>query len=100
MMRASLDHDPVAAFVEGGFSAAASGNFRSWTAISSTTRERIESLVEDLLVLLDALDGDPDLEPTMGLVPEGYQDEEEGGDPDAEEDDTGIADYDGLDEQS
>ena len=68
--------------------------------VTPTMRERIENIVDELISLLDQLDGDPDLEPTMGLVPEGYQDEQEGGDPDAEVDDTGIADHDGLVEQS
>lgn len=67
--------------------------------ITPAMRQLVENVVEDLLLLLDELDGDPDLEPTMGLVPEGHQDEAEGDDPDAEADDTGIADHDGLAEQ-
>jgi hypothetical protein len=71
-----------------------------------TMRERIEAAIESLLQLLDALDGDPDLEPTMGYVVRGYADEAEDEEIDDEDDereddpaDMGIADADGLAEQ-
>lgn len=78
----------------------------TFIALTPAMRQLIENVVEDLLLLLDELDGDPDLEPTMGDVPEGYLDEQEGDDPDAEDDDPaedddgGLADYEGLMEQT
>lgn len=72
----------------------------TFVALTPTMRELIENIIENLLLLLDELDGDPELEPTMGDVPWGYQDEQEGDNSDAEPDDNGIADHDGLMEQS
>ena len=72
----------------------------TFIALTPAMRELIENIVEDLLLLLDELDGDSDLEPTMGDVREGYQDEQEGDNQDSEPDDNGIADRDGLMEQA
>lgn len=71
----------------------------TFIALTPAMRERIENIIEDLLLLLDELDGDPELEPTMGDVPWGYQDEQEGDNCDAEPDDSGIGDLSGLLEQ-
>lgn len=46
-------------------------------------REEIEGMLERMIGLLDVIDGDPDLEPTMGDVAEGHVDEAEP-DPDQE----------------
>ena len=35
--------------------------------VSRERRERIEAAVDGLLQLLDAIDGDPDLEPSLGF---------------------------------
>jgi len=72
----------------------------TFIALTPAMRELIENVIEDLLLLLDELDGDPELEPTMGDVPWGYQDEQEGDNQDAEPDDNGIGDHDGLMEQT
>lgn len=44
-------------------------------------RAQIEAELERMIDLLDAIDGDPDLEPTMGFVAHGFVDEAE---PDAD----------------
>ncbi len=41
----------------------------STPAIVSALREQIEADIERLIGLLDALDGDPDLEPSVGCIP-------------------------------
>ncbi len=45
-------------------------------------RRELESIVERALALLDALDGDPDLEPSFGSVAPGFLDECEPSDDD------------------
>jgi hypothetical protein len=62
------------------------------------TRRQIEAEVERLLTILDAMDGDPDLEPSLGSYnPQTsacdceYQCDDEG-----DESDSGIGDADGL----
>jgi len=75
-----------------------------------TPRQQIENEIERLLVLLDAMDGDTDLEPSLGYngpgIAEPWNDaedacEDEGAQCDDEGDfsDSGIGDYDGLKEQ-
>ncbi len=44
----------------------------TFVTLTPTMRELIENIIEDLLLLLDKIDGDPELEPTMGDVPWGY----------------------------
>ena len=77
--------------------------------LTATTREAIENEIERLFELLDALDGDPDLEPALGwtlragaLSLEACNDEDREGDEERELDDAemGIADLDGLVEQA
>ena len=59
---------------------------REFTMVeSSTFRDRLEHTIEALIALLDALDGDADLEPTFGDIPASGFDE--GEEDDAEEDD-------------
>lgn len=62
-------------------------------------RHKIERAIDVLIALLDAADGDPDLEPYLaGFHP---QDDDREGDDEREDDpaERGIADYDGLIEQ-
>lgn len=65
----------------------------------SLHRHKIEKAIDILIALLDAADGDPDLEPSLGYNPYGSNDAE--GDDEREDDpaERGIADYDGLIEQ-
>lgn len=49
--------------------------------MNALIRRHIEVAIESLIALLDALDGDPDLEPTMGCVVPGHLDEAEEDDP-------------------
>jgi hypothetical protein len=75
-------------------------------ADAPTMRERVEAAIETLLQLLDEIDGDADLEPTMGYVAHGHVDEAEGENIDDEDDEReddpaecGVADCDSLAEQ-
>lgn len=59
---------------------------REFTMVeTSTFRDRLEHTIEALIALLDAIDGDADLEPTFGDIPASGFDE--GEEDDAEEDD-------------
>ncbi|NBN76839.1 hypothetical protein GWI72_00995 [Microvirga tunisiensis] len=42
-----------------------------WLTIEPETRRRIEQAAEQLIALLDIIDGDPDLEPALGWPEEG-----------------------------
>jgi len=81
----------------------------SRTHVDAHMRQRLEAAVERLLAILDALDGDPDLEPSLGWTKThaygsdlDLEDEHDGVEPDEDfedADDDGIADADGLAEQ-
>ena len=71
-------------------------------------RQQVEVEIERLLAILDAMDGDPDLEPSLGWYDPRliecdaeYQCEDEGAQCEDEGDtsDSGIADFDGYMEQ-
>ena len=62
------------------------------TAVRAGMRRRMENAIERLIAALDAIDGDPDLEPSLGSV-EGNaaldaEDEHDGCEPDADEEPT------------
>lgn len=71
-------------------------------------RDRIEKIIDHLIDLLDASEPDPDLEPSLGWNPYGCDDREyDGADEEGDElefeldpADWGIADFDGLAEQT
>ena len=44
--------------------------------LPASTRKKIERTLDKLISLLDALDGDPDLEPSLGYNPYGSMDQE------------------------
>ena len=88
--------------------------------ITRARRAKVEQIVDELLQLLDTLDDDPDLEPSLGsyLPADGFALDAEADDSDMEEDDpgeesdfgeesdtgeesgTGIGDHDGIWEQA
>lgn len=48
-------------------------------------REKIEAAIEQLIALLDVIDGDPDLEPSLGIGGNYVSDDREGDDADDED---------------
>lgn len=67
----------------------------------STIRKQMEAEIERLLAILDAMDGDPDLEPSLGYYNPQISacDCEYQCDDDGDTSDSGIGDADGLVEQ-
>jgi len=70
----------------GARAAAAASGLPAVTKVSDAMRQRMEAAIDSLLAALDALDGDPDFEPSLGCVHGGaaidVEDEHDGCEPD------------------